>query len=111
MPDLAPPSGDSDFYFVPDPETAVSRISERAKARIPKRFGLDPIREVQALCPMNRGGAGAPRVVRPVYPRRAEHNTGGEGGNRRCGCWLDLKRPRQALQAAREPRSASADGA
>ena len=61
MPDLAPPSGDSDFYFVPadDPETVVSRILELVKTRIPKRFGLDPIREVQVLCPMNRGGAGA----------------------------------------------------
>src|SRR5208282_1607255 len=27
--------------------------------RIPKRFGLDPIRDVQVLCPMNRGGVGA----------------------------------------------------
>jgi exodeoxyribonuclease V alpha subunit len=25
----------------------------------PKRFGLDPIRDIQVLCPMNRGGAGA----------------------------------------------------
>ena len=27
--------------------------------RIPARFGLDPIRDVQVLCPMNRGGRGA----------------------------------------------------
>ena len=27
--------------------------------RIPARFGLDPIREVQVLCPMNRGRLGA----------------------------------------------------
>ena len=27
--------------------------------RIPARFGLDPIRDVQVLCPMNRGGLGA----------------------------------------------------
>ena len=61
MPDLAPPAGDSDFYFVPanDPETAVSRILALVKSRIHKRFGLDPIREVQVLCPMNRGGVGA----------------------------------------------------
>ena len=26
--------------------------------RIPKRFGLDPIRDVQVLCPMNRGSLG-----------------------------------------------------
>src|SRR6516165_3090820 len=61
MPDLAAPAGDSDFYFVPadDPETAASRIVELAKTRIPKRFGLNPIRDVQVLCPMNRGGVGA----------------------------------------------------
>jgi site-specific DNA recombinase len=29
------------------------------KNRIPKRFGFDPIRDVQVLCPMNRGGVGA----------------------------------------------------
>jgi exodeoxyribonuclease V alpha subunit len=27
--------------------------------RIPRRFGFDPIRDVQVLCPMNRGGVGA----------------------------------------------------
>jgi exodeoxyribonuclease V alpha subunit len=29
------------------------------KSRIPQRFGLDPIRDIQVLCPMNRGGIGA----------------------------------------------------
>ena len=61
MPDLSAPAGDSDFYFVPaeDPETAVQRILELVKTRIPKRFGLNPIRDIQVLCPMNRGGVGA----------------------------------------------------
>ncbi|MGB9319566.1 MAG: ATP-dependent RecD-like DNA helicase, partial [Pseudolabrys sp.] len=61
IPDLSPPRTDSDFYFVPadDPETAVDRIIELVKTRIPKRFGLDAIRDIQVLCPMNRGGAGA----------------------------------------------------
>ena len=61
IPDLARPEGDSDFYFVPadDPETAVARIVELVKTRIPQRFGLDPIRDIQVLCPMNRGGVGA----------------------------------------------------
>ena len=27
--------------------------------RIPRRFGFDPIRDIQVLCPMNRGGVGA----------------------------------------------------
>jgi exodeoxyribonuclease V alpha subunit len=61
IPDLKPPENESDFYFVQaeDPETAVARIIELVKTRIPKRFGLDPIREIQVLCPMNRGGVGA----------------------------------------------------
>jgi len=61
MPDLSSPGADSDFYFVPaeDPEIAVQRILELVKARIPKRFGLNPIRDIQVLCPMNRGGVGA----------------------------------------------------
>src|SRR5450759_3927847 len=61
IPDLSLPGTDSDFYFVPadDPETAVQRIIELVKTRIPNRFGLDPIRDIQVLCPMNRGGVGA----------------------------------------------------
>jgi exodeoxyribonuclease V alpha subunit len=61
MPDLAKREGDSDFYFVPaaDPEQAVSRTLELVQSRIPRRFGLDPVRDVQVLCPMNRGGVGA----------------------------------------------------
>jgi exodeoxyribonuclease V alpha subunit len=61
IPDLSKPEGDSDFYFVQadDPETAVPRIVELVKTRIPQRFGLDPIRDIQVLCPMNRGGVGA----------------------------------------------------
>lgn len=61
MPDLAPPDGDADFYFVPaaDPEQAVQRIVELVSKRIPRRFGLDPIKDIQVLCPMNRGGVGA----------------------------------------------------
>lgn len=61
IPDLSPSETKSDFYFVQadDPETAVSRIIELVKTRIPRRFGLDPIRDIQVLCPMNRGGVGA----------------------------------------------------
>jgi len=61
IPDLSTPGADSDFYFIQadDPETAVPRIIELVKTRIPKRFGLAPIRDIQVLCPMNRGGVGA----------------------------------------------------
>ena len=60
IPDLSRPDGDSDFYFVPaeDSETAAARIVDLVKTRIPKRFGFDAVRDIQVLCPMNRGGAG-----------------------------------------------------
>jgi exodeoxyribonuclease V alpha subunit len=61
IPDLSPPDGETDFYFVPaeDPEQAVLRIIELVQNRIPKRFGFDPLQDIQVLCPMNRGGVGA----------------------------------------------------
>jgi exodeoxyribonuclease V alpha subunit len=61
VPDLSKPEGNSDFYFVQadNPETAVPRIVDLVKTRIPHRFGLNPIRDIQVLCPMNRGGVGA----------------------------------------------------
>ena len=42
-----------------DPEQAVTRVVQLVRDRIPRRFGLDPIRDIQVLCPMNRGGVGA----------------------------------------------------
>jgi exodeoxyribonuclease V alpha subunit len=61
MPDFAAPDGDSDFYFVEaaDAEDAANKIVKVVADRIPARFGLAPIRDVQVLCPMNRGAAGA----------------------------------------------------
>src|SRR5205823_5586351 len=38
---------------------AVPLMRTIVRERIPKRFGLDPVRDIQVLCPMNRGGLGA----------------------------------------------------
>src|SRR5438445_7415432 len=82
LPDLSKPEGDSDFYFVQadDPETAVPPIIELVKTRIPQRFGLDPLRAIQVLCPMNRGGGGARSLnielqaaLNPAGDRKVEH--------------------------------------
>jgi exodeoxyribonuclease V alpha subunit len=62
MPELTLSKDDeTDFYFIDaaEPEDAVSKIVELVKTRIPRRFGLDPIRDIQVLCPMQRGGIGA----------------------------------------------------
>jgi exodeoxyribonuclease V alpha subunit len=60
MPDLATAEG-GDFYFVDaaDPEDGISKLLTIVRERIPKRFGLAPVRDIQVLCPMNRGGLGA----------------------------------------------------
>jgi exodeoxyribonuclease V alpha subunit len=60
MPDLTAQEG-SDFFFVDaaEPEEGVRKLLAVVRERIPARFGLDPVRDVQVLCPMNRGGLGA----------------------------------------------------
>jgi exodeoxyribonuclease V alpha subunit len=37
----------------------VEKLLAVVRERIPRRSGLDPVREVQVLCPMSRGGLGA----------------------------------------------------
>ena len=63
IPDLRPPPAETttDFYFLPadSPEQAVALILKVVGERIPARFGLDPIAQVQVLCPMARGGCGS----------------------------------------------------
>src|SRR5215213_8718026 len=61
MPEPGKKGEDSDFYFaeVADPEEGVSKLIEMVRERIPRRFGLDPLKDIQVLCPMNRGVLGA----------------------------------------------------
>jgi exodeoxyribonuclease V alpha subunit len=61
MPELTNGNAPSDFYFIDaaEPEDGVAKIVAVVRDRIPKAFGLNPIRDVQVLCPMNRGGLGA----------------------------------------------------
>ena len=51
----------SDFYFIAsdEPEDVVGKILTVVKERIPRQFGLHPIRDIQVLCPMNRSATGA----------------------------------------------------
>ena len=61
MPELTNDRVLSDFYFIDaeEPEDGIGKIIAVVRDRIPKAFGLDAIRDVQVLCPMNRGGLGA----------------------------------------------------
>ena len=60
MPELEAAEG-SDFFFVEadEPEAGARKLLSVVRGRIPARFGLDPVRDVQVLCPMNRGALGA----------------------------------------------------
>ncbi|HLK36622.1 MAG TPA: ATP-dependent RecD-like DNA helicase [Polyangiaceae bacterium] len=61
LPVSAPAGAQADFFVVErtDPERARDTVLDLVATRIPHRFGLDPVRDVQVLAPMNRGPAGA----------------------------------------------------
>jgi exodeoxyribonuclease V alpha subunit len=60
LPEPPATKAESDFYFIDrdEPEAIAKTLVEMVKARIPARFRFDPIRDVQVLCPMNRGSLG-----------------------------------------------------
>jgi len=78
MPDLPARDAASDFYFIDrdEPEAIAGTLVEMVKARIPAKFGLDPIRDIQVLCPMNRGSLGIrelnARLQTELNPPRAD---------------------------------------
>ncbi len=95
MPDLAKPDGSSDFYFVQadDPETAVPRIVELVKSRIPRRFGLDPIRDIQVLLPDEPG-----RHRSALAQHRAAGRSQSRGRAQGRALWLDLRPGDKVMQ-------------
>lgn len=78
MPELAAKNVDSDFFFVDrdEPEAIASTLVEMVKTRIPAKFRVDPIRDIQVLCPMNRGSLGIrefnTRLQAELNPARAD---------------------------------------
>jgi exodeoxyribonuclease V alpha subunit len=77
MPETPAKEAKSDFYFVEraEPEQIAATLLEMVKRRIPAKFQLDPIRDIQVLCPMNRGSLGVAELnmklqaeLNPVRP-------------------------------------------
>ena len=76
----------SDFFFIQrdEPEKILSTLLHVAKNRIPQRFQADPIRDVQVLCPMNRGSLGTrslntelQNALNPPQPNQPAANRAG----------------------------------
>ncbi len=55
-----PEFNEHDFFLIErkDPERCVETVLELLSERMPKKFGLDPVNDIQVLSPMRRGEAG-----------------------------------------------------
>ena len=51
----------ADFFFLPEeePEAILATIKSLLRERLPRKYGLDPLRDIQVLTPMHRGLLGA----------------------------------------------------
>jgi len=67
-----------DFYFFAceDTEQVATLTVDVATRRIPRKFGLDPRRDVQVLAPMHRGPAGAGNLNLLLQQELAPHREG-----------------------------------
>lgn len=83
FPDLSRPpgGGESDFHFLSEenPERVQQLILDLVSRRLPARYGLDPVEDIQVLTPMHRGVIGAAQlnaalqaVLNPARSGRAE---------------------------------------
>jgi exodeoxyribonuclease V alpha subunit len=65
----------TDFYFIErnEPADITSTVLEVVRNRIPTRFGLDPIRDVQVLTPQNRGSLGVRELNRVLQDALNPH--------------------------------------
>jgi len=79
-------AGFADFFWFgcDDGEQTAGLVVDIVARRIPARFGLDPRRDVQVLCPMHRGPAGAGNLnlllqeaLTPYAEGRPERRYGG----------------------------------
>ncbi|MBW2261474.1 MAG: ATP-dependent RecD-like DNA helicase [Deltaproteobacteria bacterium] len=76
-----------DYFFVDrkEPEEVLSAVTELVTTRIPRKWGFDPVDEVQVLTPMHRGIIGAQNLNREMSQRLnpgAKPVEGVRGGHR-----------------------------
>lgn len=81
-PESAPAGGSGDFYFVEanEPDAIIGVIKQMMIDRIPKKFGLDPFRDVQVLTPQVKTVLGVANLNKEL---QAALNPGGKTEVRR----------------------------
>ncbi len=59
---------ESDFFFIAEeqPEKVLATIKTLCAERVPKKFGFDPMRDVQVLTPMHKGLCGSENLNREL---------------------------------------------
>ena len=78
--------GLADCFFLreEDPARCAELVRDLVVERLPRRYGFDPVRDIQVLTPLNRGALGAAvlndllqEALNPAGPRRRERRIGG----------------------------------
>jgi exodeoxyribonuclease V alpha subunit len=84
IPPLKQSQPKDDFYFIEqeDPEEALRIILELTKERIPRRFGFDPVDDIQVLTPMHKGVVGASNLNTELQKALNPSQEGVVRGNR-----------------------------
>ena len=73
-----------DFYFIEqeDPENVLRIILELVSDRVPRRFGFDPVNDIQVLSPMHKGTVGAGNLNLELQRQLNPNEDGVTRGNR-----------------------------
>ncbi len=73
-----------DFFFIERkrPEDVLETVTELVAQRIPARFGLDPVEQIQVLSPMNRGSLGTQSLNAALRERLNPNGAPGPHGLR-----------------------------
>lgn len=84
LPSFTPSGPKDDFYFIEqeDPENVLRIILELVSDRVPRRFGFDPIDDIQVLSPMHKGTVGAGNLNLELQRRLNPCQEGVTRGNR-----------------------------
>jgi exodeoxyribonuclease V alpha subunit len=92
MPEIRRADPSSDFHFIErdEPEKAAATLVKLVQKRIPERFGLDATRDVQVLCPMNRGSLGV-RELNTALQQVLNPVRSGENGVERFGWRFQIR--------------------